>query len=249
MTIRALIVDDEQSNRENLKALLKKHCPEIEVIGEAAEIFSAQERIQSLLPDLIFLDVRMPGGDAFDLLAQLDKVDFEIIFITAYDQYAFQAFRFNAVDFLLKPIDISELRQAVEKVQMKINLAEENILLKNLVSNQQLTFAEKRLPLPTEDKVEFVPVKNIIHCQSDRSYTEFYLKGGKKLIICKTLKEYEKALTPMGFIRVHQSHLVNLSEVLAFVRRDGGYLQMSDNSMVPVSRSRKEEVQLRLMER
>ncbi|MCD6346252.1 MAG: response regulator, partial [Bacteroidales bacterium] len=146
MIIRALIVDDELANRENLSTLIKKHCRDIEIAGDAEDIQSAQQQIIRLHPDLVFLDVRMPGGYAFDLLSLIDPIDFEIIFVTAYDQYAFQAFRFNAVDFLLKPIDIGELQKAVEKVQTKIMLAEENLLLKNLASNQQREAADKRIP-------------------------------------------------------------------------------------------------------
>ncbi len=247
MEIRALIVDDEKSNRENLQTIIGKYCPQVLLIGEAPDIQTARQLIEALQPDLVFLDVRMPGGDGFELLVQLPKINFETIFVTAFDQYAFQAFRFNAVDFLLKPIEIEELTRAVDKVAAKIRQSEENALLKNLIANQNREAGDKRIPLPTEDKIEFIPVKEILRCQSDRSYTEFYLKNGKKLIICKTLKEYEKALDTYGFMRVHQSHLVNLNEIQAFIRRDGGYLQISDGSLVPVSRSRKDEVQNRLL--
>ncbi|MFC2117796.1 LytR/AlgR family response regulator transcription factor [Bacteroidota bacterium] len=246
-SIKSIIVDDEESNRSNLSSLLNKHCPSIDIIAEAENIIEAKKAIENLKPQLVFLDVRMPGGDAFELLSNLDNIFFEIIFITAFDQYAFQAFRFNAVDFLLKPIDVEDLKIAVEKVSNKLKEKEENIFLKNLITNQNLEHQEQRIPLATESKVEFIPVKSIIRCEGERNYTRFYLKNDKSLLICKTLKEYEKALLYFQFLRVHQSHLINLKEVIAYHRRDGGYLQMSDNSNVPISRSRKEEVQEKLL--
>ena len=247
ISIKSIIVDDEEANRSNLTSLLNKHCSSIDIIAEAENIIKAKKAIEELKPELVFLDVRMPGGDAFELLSNLDNISFEIIFITAFDQYAFQAFRFNAIDFLLKPIDVDNLKLAVEKVRNKLKVEEENIFLKNLISNQSLEQQEQRIPLPTESKVEFIPVKSIIRCEGERNYTKFYLKNGKSLLICKTLKEYEKALSYFQFLRIHQSHLINLKEVTAYHKRDGGYLQMSDNSNIPISRSRKEEVQEKLL--
>ncbi len=247
MTIQSLIIEDSKKNRENLTSLLSKYCPEIEIIGEAANITQGQELLSKLKPDLVFLDVRMPGGTAFDLLKQLKQISFEIIFITAYDEYALQAFQFNAVDYILKPIDFQELKKAVEKVHTKLDLKKENELLRNMVANENREVLDKRIPLPTENKVEFMPIKEIIRCQAESNYTRFYLKDKSSLLICKTLKEYEKALEPYLFIRVHQSHLVNLREIKAFVRRDNGYVELYDKSVIPVSKTRKEEVQRKLL--
>lgn len=247
MTIRSLIIDDETSNRQNLGHLLKRYCPQVEVIGEAKDGESGIDLISKTNPDLIFLDIRMPGGDAFDMLEQFQSVDFEIIFITAYDEYAFRAFEFNALDYLLKPVNFQQLTLAVEKAHEKIKLREENLHLKNLINNLQLDNGEKRIALPSEEKTEFVPVKDIIRCQADSNYTRFYLTENRSILVSKTLKDYETALDNSNFIRVHNSHLVNLEQIKAISKRDGGYLEMSDGSQVPISRNRKEEINKLLM--
>lgn len=247
MTIRSLIIDDEASNRQNLGHLLHKYCPQVEIVGEAENAAAGIDLIQQTLPNLLFLDIRMPGGDAFDMLESLETIDFEIIFITAYDEYAFRAFAFNALDYLLKPVNFKLLVAAVEKVQNKLQVQKENLLLKNLVSNLQLENGEKRIALSMEDKTEFIVVKDIIRCQADSNYTRFFLVGNRSILVSKTLKDYEIALENSNFIRVHNSHLVNRAQIQAFSKRDGGYLEMSDGSQVPISRNRKEEVNKRLI--
>ena len=180
------------------------------------------------------------------MLEKLTSIDFEIIFITAYDEYAFRAFEFNALDFLLKPVNFKKLISAVEKVKKKIKIKEENLHLKNLVSNFQRENGEQRIALPMEEKTEFVAIKDIIRCQADSNYTQFFLTDGRSILVSKTLKEFELALDQSNFYRVHNSHLVNLARVKAYTKRDGGYLEMSDGSMVPISRTRRDEVQKRL---
>lgn len=242
MTIRSLIIDDEASNRQNLGHLLKRYCPQVEIIGEAVDGESGIDLIRKTNPDLIFLDIRMPGGDAFDMLENFFSIDFEIIFITAYDEYAFRAFEFNALDYLLKPVNFKQLIMAVEKAHEKIKLREENLHLKNLVTNLQLENGERRIALPTEEKTEFVPVKDIIRCQADSNYTRFFLIDNRSILVSKTLKDYELALDNSKFIRVHNSHLVNKEQIKAISKKDGGYLEMSDGFQAPISRNRKEEI-------
>ena len=247
MRIRSLVIDDEAPNRQNLSRLLSKYCPDVEIVGEADDTDSGVKIISVKKPELVFLDIRMPGGDAFEMLEQIPKIDFEIIFITAYDEYAFRAFEFNALDFLLKPVNFKKLVAAVEKVKSQIEIKKENLHLKNLVANFQRDNGEQRIALPMEEKTEFVAVKDIIRCQADSNYTKFFLVDGRTIMVSKTLKDYETALEGSNFYRVHNSHLVNLAQVKAFTKRDGGYLEMCDGSMVPISRTRKDEVQRKLM--
>ncbi|HBB91620.1 MAG: hypothetical protein A2X22_00340 [Bacteroidetes bacterium GWF2_49_14] len=242
MKIRTLIVDDEAANRENLAGLLNRYCPEIHIIGEAATNEEALDQISTLNPDLVFLDVRMPGGDIFTMLEKLVNIRFGIIFVTAYDEYAFKAFQFNALDYLLKPVDIYKLIESVDKATNSINLREENERLRNLVDNQKLHEQEKRIALPQEDKIDFIPIKHIIRCQAESNYTRFILENQREILVSRTLKDFEAALESCGFIRTHQSHLVNLNHIATLIKRDGGYLKMSDGCAVPISRSRKEEL-------
>jgi two-component system, LytTR family, response regulator len=245
--IRALIVDDEAANRENLAGLLYRYCPQVQVIGEAATNEEALNQINTLNPDLVFLDVRMPGGDIFTMLEKLENIRFAIIFVTAYDEYAFRAFQFNALDYLLKPVDIYKLIDSVNRAADAINLKEENLRLKNLVDNQKRNEQDKRIALPQDDKIDFIPIRQIIRCQAESNYTRFILENHKEILVSHTLKDFEAALETCGFIRTHQSHLVNLNHIQTLVKRDGGYLKMSDGSSVPISRSRKEELNKRMM--
>jgi len=242
MKIRSLIIDDEAPNRQNLARLLGKYCHDIEIIGEAENAGSGIKAIREMYPDLIFLDIRMPGGDAFEMLEQIPENSFEIIFITAYDEYAFRAFEFNALDYLLKPLNFNKLILAVEKARVKISTIEENQRLRNLVTNLDRESRDQKIALPQEDKTEFIAVRNIIRCQADSNYTRFFICGGKTILVSKTLKDYELALSRHNFSRVHNSHLVNLDHVKAYSKKDGGFLEMTDGSTVPVSRTRKEEV-------
>jgi two-component system LytT family response regulator len=247
MKIRALIVDDEAANRENLAGLLHRYCPQVQVIGEAATNTEALNQIHALNPDLVFLDVRMPGGDIFSMLEKLENIRFAIIFVTAYDEYAFRAFQFNALDYLLKPVDIHKLIDSVNRATDAINLKDENLRLKNLVDNQKRNEQEKRIALPQDDKIDFIPIRQIIRCQAESNYTRFILENQREILVSHTLKDFEAALESCGFIRTHQSHLVNLNHVQTLVKRDGGYLKMSDGSSVPISRSRREDLGRRMV--
>lgn len=246
-TLRALIVDDEANNRENLRLALDAYCPEVEVVAEADSALTALDRIKEVRPDLVFLDIAMPLGSGFDLLESLPRIDFEIIFVTAYDQYAIRAIKFAAVDYLLKPINALELKQAVERVQIKRQQQQSQGQLQALLHNLQQQ--EKKIALPQSDHIEFVAVNSIIRCRGDRNYTHFHLKDGRELLVSRTLKEYVDLLDDSSFFRVHQSHLVNLDCVQKYRKRDGGMLITTDGAKIPVARARKDELLVRLLER
>ena len=240
--MKAIIVEDEQYNRENLRQLLWKHCPEVEIISSCASATEAYDVIVNLKPELLFLDIEMPGGNGFSLLEKLLHIHFEVIFVTAYDHYGIKAIKFSALDYLLKPIDIQELTEAVRKAGEKINLKMENQRMYHLLQNNKLPDGSKTLALSLTDKIEFVEINSIIRCEAENNYTTFYLKDGQKWVVSKTLKEFDELLTPYHFLRVHQSHLINLNEVKSFIKTDGGYIRMKDGSNVSISRQRKDMV-------
>ncbi len=242
ITIRAVVVDDELNGRKNIVDSLARYCPDVDIIGEANSAISGVELVAKKRPDLVFLDIEMPGGNGFELLKLLSQRDFEVVFVTAYDKYGIQAIKFCAIDYLLKPLNYLDLIAAVNKVADRVSKKQDNIRLMQFVQNMERQTKEKRIALPTMHNVEFVVVDTIIRCQSDNNYTEFYLSDGRKVMVCKTLKEYEDILTDLGFFRPHQSHLINLNYLSAFIKNDGGALKMKDGTLVPVSRFKKNEV-------
>ena len=245
-TIKAIIVDDETNNRENLRLALATYCQEVEVVGEADSAISAMDVIQKNKPDLVFLDIAMPLGDGFQLLESLPKIDFDIIFVTAYNQYAIRAIKFCAIDYLLKPINALELKQAVNRVVVNQTQKVQRQKLELLLANMQQT--QQKIALPQTDHVAFIPIEDIIRCQGEKNYTWFYLKDGRKLLVSQTLKEYVDLLEDAHFFRVHQSHLINLHQVQKYSRRDGGYIVTSDKEQIPVARNRKDQLQVLLKE-
>lgn len=242
--IKAIIIDDEANNRENLRLGLAKHCKEIEIVGEADSAISGLNLIQSTQPELVFLDIVMPMGDGFQLLESLSKIDFDIIFVTAYNQYAIRAIRFCAIDYLLKPIDALELRQAVNRVLINQEKKERQQKLEVFLENQQNGL--QKIALPQSDHTEFVAVSDIVRCKGEKNYTWFHLKNGRKLLVSKTLKEFVDLLEDVQFLRVHQSHLINLNHILKYSRRDGGFVIMSDNERVSIARNRKSSLETAL---
>ena len=238
--INAIIIDDERHSCDALKILLEKCCSQVKV---AAMCYSADEgikKIHELNPRLVFLDIEMPHMNGFQMLEQLPAINFEIIFTTSYDQYAITAFKFSALDYLLKPVDREELEKAIQKVSKKINPPVSQQLEILLQKINQPTLTIQRIALPTMQGLEFVPVESIISCSSSNNYTEFFLKDKKKLLVSRTLKETEDMLADHSFLRVHNSHIVNLNAITRYVKGEGGYLIMADGSAIDVSRSRKE---------
>lgn len=238
--VNAIIIDDERHSCDALKMLLDKCCPQVQV---AAICHSGEEginKIHELRPQLVFLDIEMPHMNGFQMLEQLHAIHFEIIFTTSYDQYAITAFKFSALDYLLKPVDREELQKAVQKVSNKITPPVSQQLEILLQKINQPTIAVQRIALPTMQGLEFVPVESIISCSSNNNYTEFFMVEKKKLLVSRTLKEVEDMLADHSFVRVHNSHIVNLNAITRYVKGEGGYLVMSDGSTVDVSRSRKD---------
>ncbi|SEK30801.1 LytR/AlgR family response regulator transcription factor [Parapedobacter koreensis] len=243
MALRSIIVDDEASGRQNLRNLLTTYCPDVAIEGEAASVTEALLAANRLQPELLFLDIELPDGTGFDLLQSLNgSHDFEVVFVTAYDQYGIQAAKACAVDYLLKPIHIVELMKAVEKAKAYVTRKQENLRLKELVANMDRQPNEKRIALPLSDKIEFIRIQHIIRLEAEGNYTHFYLHHGAHFLVCKTLKEYHELLEPQGFIRTHQSHLINRNKISSYVKTDGGYITMEDGSQVPIARKKKDDI-------
>jgi two-component system LytT family response regulator len=248
MRIKCILVDDEPKSRKNLGMMLNEYCPLVEIVGEAGSPAEAIKLITQHQPDLVFLDIEMGKESGFDLLRSLgDAKTFEVIFVTAYDKYGIQAVKACAIDYLLKPINILELTGAVNKARQHIGPKRENKRLTELLANIGRGEDEQKIALPLTDKIEFVAVNTIIRLEAERNYTHIYLEGGKKYLICKTLKDYDELLMPYGFLRTHQSHLVNFKKISAYVKTDGGYISMNDGSSIPVSRTKKDEIMKRLL--
>lgn len=241
MHIKSIIVDDEKHGRENLAGILAQHCTNVKVLAEANSVESAIELIKTHTPDLVFLDIEMPKENGFKLLEYFTDARFEVIFVTAYDSYAIRAIRFSAADYILKPINYHELKTAVSIVTQRIARKQENERIKELSRNIQQP-ENPRIGLPTGNRIEFVGVKSIINCRGEGNYTHIYMEGDKHLLVAKTLVEFEELLNEFLFVRTHKSHLVNLKHVTAWLKTDGGMLQLSNGEKIAVSRRRKELV-------
>ena len=243
--IRAILVDDEPINISNLQALLTRHCPAVEVVANATSVDEAREEIINLKPDVVFLDIEMPGKNGFDLLKSLHEPDFEVVFVTAYDAYGVMAVKFSALDYLLKPIDIQELKATIDKLERTVETRKQNARLANLLSMLDNGKADgnAKIALPTQRETYLVPVKDIVRCESSNNYTTFFLNDGSARLISRPLYEYDELLTPYGFIRCHQSHLVNKLHVTSLLNEDSGYLVMNHGAhKVPISKQRKSHV-------
>ncbi|HET6226983.1 MAG TPA: LytTR family DNA-binding domain-containing protein [Bacteroidia bacterium] len=241
--IKAIIVDDELGARESLSKMIEKNCKQLEVIAKADSMLAAFEAITTKQPDLVFLDIEMPNGNAFDLLEKFKEINFNIIFTTAYDHYAIKAIKFSALDYILKPIDPEELVEAVKRFEKK-QKGEPNVLdkqFKTLLSNVRPENKLKKVGIPDGDGLVFINLADIIRCESDGNYTFFILTNGKKIIASRTLGEYEQMFTEDNFFRVHRSHLINLQHVKKYIKGEGGYVIMADDSQVEVSRRNKNE--------
>ena len=238
--LKALIVEDEHLSREVLKNLLGTYCKDISLLGEATNVETAVDLLQTTEPDLVFMDIELGDGTAFDILRQLGKPNFQLVFTTAYDHYAVQAIKFNALDYLLKPIDLDELKAAVERAR-KSN-ANQHKRLEHLMSNISSTRNENPvISLSTSDSYEYIPVREIVRCEAQGAYTKFYIRNKTSLLVSKTLKEYEPLLQPYDFFRTHQSHLINLHDVERFLKGDGGYVVLKDGMKIGVARTRRDE--------
>jgi two-component system LytT family response regulator len=244
MSYKAVIIDDEIHNVENLTQLLTTYCPQIQVCDTAMNAEDGKISILKHQADIVFLDIQMPDKNGFDLLRDLNQYDFEIIFVTAFDQYAIQAMRFAAVDYLLKPINIEELQSAVNRAIKKCEFKVQNRQLENLIQllkNQQ-NKDEHRIALTTMKETRFIKTSEIIRCESSNNYSTFFLQNNEELLVCKPIYEYEEILSEYGFIRCHQSHLVNKKFVKSWVKEYGDHLLLLNGKEVPISRTKKDYV-------
>jgi two-component system LytT family response regulator len=241
-TLKAILIDDEKNNLINLEQLLKAYCPMVEVVATAMNAAEGKSLLLQHHPDLVFLDIQMPEKNGFELLRELHQYDFEVIFVTAFDQYAIQAVRFAAVDYLLKPLNIEELQAAVARALANSRDKKKNLQLENLIQLLQEKKEEHRIALTTMKETRFIRTSEILRCESSNNYTIFFLASGEKLTASRPIFEYEELLKEYGFIRCHQSHLVNRKYVKSWVKEDGGYLLLDNGHQVPVSRNKKEVV-------
>ncbi len=248
--INALIIDDEQDSRETLRSYVGRYCPQVSLVGECNNIIEARAAILKHKPQLIFLDIEMPHGTAFDLLEQFgENIDFEIIFITAFSQYAVQAFNLSAAHYLLKPVDIEELEKAVMHVAQLLSQKEQLVRAKILLENMAAQNTQSRkLVLPLMEGFDVVKMVDILYCEAEDNFTCFYFTDGRKSLICRHLKYYEPLLEPFGFCRIHRSHIVNLEYVKRYIKGKGGSVIMENGQEIMVSNQKKDELLQRIME-
>lgn len=237
--IKAILIDDERDALEMLEWQLRNHCPDITVAALCSDADAGMEAIRAHHPDLVFLDIEMPKKNGFELLEAFPDPPFNVIFTTAYDQFAIKAFKYAAFDFLLKPIDADDIRATVARYTRKQpgpDRAQIALLLRHLQPKQ-----EAKIPLPTQEGILFVDANTIVRCESSSNYCRIHFTNHTRLLIAKTLKEVEELLRDFRFYRVHHSHLINLQHIARYVKADGGYIEMSDGSSVAISRQKKEE--------
>jgi len=242
--IATVIIDDEPRSRKAIRAILESNCPDINIVGEASSVKDGEEIINTLQPDLLFLDIRMQDGTGFNLLAKFENIKFKIVFVTGYEEYALKAIKLCALDYILKPINPIELIASVERFkQSETNVIFSRKDVSSVISLfRHMSDRPQRISIRTFDSVWYVNVDEIIRLQSERNYTRFYFTNGKTQLVSKTLGDFETMLDGFGFIRVQQSHIINIQHVVRYVKGDGGYLVMCDDSSIPISQKLKDTV-------
>lgn len=240
----AVVIDDQEKIRKGLISMLQYYCPRVTVVAEANGVASGLDVIAKYSPDLVFLDIEMNDGSGFDLIRQLEKRDFSLIFVTAHDQYALEAFRMSALDYLLKPINKDDLINAVERAALQRSKTDLSNQLSVLVDN--LEAKPKKLILKDAESIHVVPLESIIRCAAESSYTIFYLRDGRKVVVTRTLKEFDQTLNPYGFQRIHHSHLVNLEDIQRFDKANHQEVVLINGDKLPVSHRKKEQLIARL---
>lgn len=240
--LRAVVIDDIETIRKKNIAIIKASCPNISIIGQADSVASGVDIIKQLSPDIVFLDVEMPDGTGFDLLQKLKPISFKVIFITGYEDFAIRAFRFSAIDYLLKPLDAGDLIDAVKKAEDSLSKEVFDVKLSNLFSNLERPKNLQKLILKTADRIYSVNIQDVVNCESDKNYTTFNFVNAPKLVVSTNLKEYETLLVPHNFFRTHQSHLINMAYFDHFIKTDGGNtIIMKNKTAIPLSVRKKEE--------
>jgi len=240
--IKSILIDDEKNALEMMEWLLKTYCPQVEIVAMCNSAEMGIEAINRYRPDVVFLDIEMPRMNGFDMLEQFDKLFFDVVFCTAYDQFAIKAFKYSALNYLLKPVDPDDLKATITRIEERKTIPTKEqfeLLLQNI--NQPAKTTPQRIALTTNDGLIFVPTADIIYCEAESNYTHVVLTGGKKILISKVLKEIDEALSGPDFYRVHSSFLININHIKKFVRGDGGYIVMDNDATVSISRNRKQE--------
>ena len=249
--LKALIIDDQQKHHEALAKKLQTFCPNVQLVGDAFSVQEALPLIEEGEPDIIFLDIEMPTGNGFTLFDHFDEPPFEVIFTTAYDEYAINAIKYAALDYLMKPVSINELKEAVGRAEKLISKKNESLSHQKIdVLRSNLKLEDKRftkIALPSSDGIDFIEANLIIRAEAERAYSNFYLENRKKIMVSRPLKDYEALLEQCNFFRVHKSHMINLNHLEKYIKGKGGYVIMKDGSHVDVSVRKKEELLNRLM--
>ncbi len=238
--IKIVIIDDEKQARNSLISDLRKHSSKIELIGEADSVESGAKLIDSSHPDLIFLDINLGDGSGFNVLEKCKFKDFNVVFITAYDQYAIKAFKVSALDFLLKPVDIDELDNALNKVYQLNDIKYLQSKLSVYRENSTALETEKKIVLRELDVVHIVKLRELISCEASGIYTIFYINNREQVVVSKNLKEYEDILEPYGFLRIHNTFLINAHKIEKFEKSDGGFVIMEGGQKIPVSQRKRD---------
>ena len=239
--IRCILVDDESNSLEMMEWLLQTYCPQVKIEALCNSAAKGIEAIEKFKPDLVFLDIEMPHQNGFDMLEQFDRLYFDVVFCTAYDQFAIKAFKYSALNYLLKPVDPDDLKETIRRIEERKTLPSReqlDMLMQGLKNSQKQTV--NRIALTTNDGMIFVTTSDILYCEAESNYTSVVLNN-KKILVSKTLKEIDEALSGPDFYRVHNSFLINLNQIQKFVRGDGGYVVMNDGKSVGISRSRRQE--------
>jgi two-component system LytT family response regulator len=240
--MNVIIIDDEATVRNTISSLLGENFPDIRIMASAGSIGEGYEAVVKHKPDLLFLDIELPDGKGFDLLKRFQQIPFKIIFVTGHQEYALDAIKVSALDYILKPVDTDELVRAVGKACEIINHEDQQLKFQALKENLQSKRVLKRIILHTSDHLQLISVSDIIRAEADSNYTSFCLSDRKRILVSRTIKEFEGLLTGSGMIRVHQSHLVNINYIDRFVKKDGGYLLLKEGTKIPVSPNLKKKV-------
>ncbi|MBP6333977.1 MAG: response regulator transcription factor [Bacteroidia bacterium] len=246
--LRIILVDDEKRIRTSLRHLIGMYYPTAEIVSEAGDMDSAYAEIRRLEPDVVLLDIQMPGGTGFDLVKKLSPINFKLIFVSAFDKYAIQAFKFSAIDYLLKPVDPEELVKALQKASALINESELALKIETLMNNMNAgSHDSKRILLKTHDAVHLISLSDIVRCEADRNYTRFIINNSNPILVSGSLIEYDETLSNSGFFRAHHSHLINLQYVTK-IEKQNFQIIMKDNSVIPLA-TRKKDILLQLLEK
>jgi two-component system, LytTR family, response regulator len=240
--MKAIIIDDEPDAVELLQLRLQQYCPQVQVVATFTSSVKGAAAINKHRPELVFLDIEMPQMNGFQVLEAVENINFALIFVTAYDKFALKAFKFSAIDYLLKPIDVQELQKAIKKVEKLQQTTHDQIEhLKQQFTNTHRPTTNK-IALPYQNGVAFVSIKDIIYCESDDSYTKFFLADGHHYLVTKPLKEIQELLEDRGFLRIHRQYMINLDHIKKLLKGEGSYVVMTNNQSIPVSRMNKDKL-------